>query len=621
VKEEISQTPIAGTEEPAASFRGFKQPTSSTTYTPNQLFDVVLPHASRGCLRLVAYLMRKTLGWSDEHGNPQNPTAHVSYRELIEKAGISRGAIKEALDEALAKKFIECLRFGQPHKAGEEGYSALYSLRWDDRGNYITSIDEFNGFFAGDGNLTHIPNQFFDHLIPREPLAVVRVVGVIIRHTIGFQTKFGFRRQQIAMSFTEIMRRTGIASSSTVSSALKTAIDRLYISKVTEGFFDPNAGLASQATTFGIYWEDSDQFEPNSAKGSKIEAEEQFKNRSGNGETVQKSKRNKGSKIEAVKRSEIEAGSVQKSKREEFKNRSDIKTTLLNNTLKQQQTAVAVDHSSNVKSNLIKLLMTEGIDHVKAVSLVDEFPSDQIKAQLDALPLRFIRSSRTGFLIKAIEINIPLPQSSVQECSFVRVASHFYAELGGNDGDPVAYLDTSDNEASKALLSRVPMELMPEDKLGRHFAAFAKSRAAARKREIHSLAQAVKSFGDEYVKSLSHRRSTEKKEQESRDRFQHEKEFEGTYQSHIKQIAADLAASDSDLYQSFEQWISVRIEKRKAISESLYRRSKEQLEDSDGRASFIVDFLTEVRPGMLPGFWEWDSKFNPQSFSKEGAKA
>ncbi|MFX9031543.1 hypothetical protein ABTN13_20795, partial [Acinetobacter baumannii] len=72
----------------AQAFQGYAPPTSSTTYTPNQFFDVVLPRASRGCLRLVAYLIRKTLGWSDEHGNPQNPEATVTYRELIEKAGI-----------------------------------------------------------------------------------------------------------------------------------------------------------------------------------------------------------------------------------------------------------------------------------------------------------------------------------------------------------------------------------------------------------------------------------------------------------------------------------------------------------------------------------------------------
>jgi len=359
------------------AFQGFKLPTSSTTYTPNQFFDVVLPHASRGCLRLVAYIIRKTLGWSDEHGNPQNPSAHVTYRELIENAGISRGAIKEAIAEAMDKRFIDCLRFGQPHKAGEEGFSALYSLKWDEREEYVTSLPEFNGFFAGNGNLTHIPNQFFDYLVPREALAVVRVVGVIIRHTIGFQTRFGFRRQHVEMSFSEIMRRTGIASSSTVSGALKAAIEGRYIRKVSEGVFDPEAGALSKATTFGIFWEDSPQFEPENGIGSKIEAENRFKNRSGKIETVQKSKRDIGSEIEAENGPKIEVATVQESKREGFKNRSDIKTTNLNNPSKQQQTD-AVAGGNGTLSLLVQKLMAVGLEGAKASEIVERFDRERI---------------------------------------------------------------------------------------------------------------------------------------------------------------------------------------------------------------------------------------------------
>ena len=53
------------------TFVGFALPTSNTTYTPNQFFDVCLPHSSRGVVRLVGYLIRKTLGWCDEQGRPR----------------------------------------------------------------------------------------------------------------------------------------------------------------------------------------------------------------------------------------------------------------------------------------------------------------------------------------------------------------------------------------------------------------------------------------------------------------------------------------------------------------------------------------------------------------------
>jgi len=59
-------------------------------------------------------------------------------------------------------------------------------------------------------------------------------------------------------------------------------------------------------------------------------------------ETVQKSKREIGSKIEAANGPISEAETVQKSKREAFKNRSGIETTDLNNLPKQQQTDAVV---------------------------------------------------------------------------------------------------------------------------------------------------------------------------------------------------------------------------------------------------------------------------------------
>lgn len=73
----------------AVGFEGFALPTSNTTYTSNQFFDACLPYRSRGVVRLVGYnMIRKTLGWCDAHGNPQNETIEFSYNELERKAGV-----------------------------------------------------------------------------------------------------------------------------------------------------------------------------------------------------------------------------------------------------------------------------------------------------------------------------------------------------------------------------------------------------------------------------------------------------------------------------------------------------------------------------------------------------
>ncbi|TRU03006.1 MAG: hypothetical protein EWV60_23195 [Microcystis sp. Msp_OC_L_20101000_S702] len=600
------------------AFNGFKSPTSSTTYTPNQFFDVVLPHASRGCLRLVAYLIRKTLGWSDEHGNPQNPNAHVTYRELIECAGISRGAIKEAIEEALEKRFIDCLRFGQPHKAGEEGYSALYSLRWDEREEYITSLSEFTGFYAGNGNLTHIPNQFFDFLVPREPLAVVRVVGVIIRHTIGFQTRFGFRRQHVEMSFSEIMRRTGIASSSTISNALKAAVDGRYIRKVSEGFFDPGAGVASKATTFGVNWEDSPQNEPNSANGSKIEAADRSKNRSGILETVQKSKREDGSESEAEIGPKIEVATVQESKREAFKNRSDIKTTNLNNLPKQQQTAVVVEEGKSL-SFLVQRLMAVGIDGAKASELVEHFDAERIERQLDALPSRKVKSSATGFLIRAIERDIPVESKEQQSSAATVFAEHFYAELGGNSGSPVGYTTSADEEAASNLIGKAPSLWREKPaQAGRQLANYVLRQTSNAKFPIRSLPLAVRSYGDEFLAGLTAKAEREAREQAASRKAEHQARFDPAYRQYLRGLAAQLEQAGGEAWDECVTWFERRASRRRSISETFYRRVMQQWETPEERPEIIIEFLSEKDPGSVPSFWEWDAKMNEERFSTEG---
>ena len=120
------------------TFKGYHPPTSNTTYTPNQFFDVVLPRSSRGVVRLIAYMIRKSLGWCDAHGSPQEPQVVVSYREPIENAGIGRARIKEAIEEAIKSRYIVCLREARPNTLGYLGISALYELRWDEREEYIT---------------------------------------------------------------------------------------------------------------------------------------------------------------------------------------------------------------------------------------------------------------------------------------------------------------------------------------------------------------------------------------------------------------------------------------------------------------------------------------------------
>src|SRR5580700_10229886 len=113
------------TSDIPAIFQGFNSPTSNTVYTPNQFFDVCLPYSSRGVVRLVSLLIRKTLGWCDENGNPQAEQHTVSWSDF-EAAGISRDMIQKAIKEAVNHHFIRCVRQPQTKKAGSPSVSGLY---------------------------------------------------------------------------------------------------------------------------------------------------------------------------------------------------------------------------------------------------------------------------------------------------------------------------------------------------------------------------------------------------------------------------------------------------------------------------------------------------------------
>ena len=89
----------------------------------------------------------------------------------------------------IRRRFVRCVREPATKRSGRAAVSALYELNWDESGEYVKDPAKFRGFFAGDGNRTYIPNQFFDHVVPTESLAVVKVVGAVIRFSIAFSNK------------------------------------------------------------------------------------------------------------------------------------------------------------------------------------------------------------------------------------------------------------------------------------------------------------------------------------------------------------------------------------------------------------------------------------------------
>lgn len=364
---------------PAAPFSGFALPTSNTTYTPNQFFDVGLPHQSRGVVRLVGYMIRKTLGWCDAHGNPQHETVSISYNELENKAGLSHSMIRLALDQAEQGGFIRCIRAGEASSRSRSGTSAEYELAWDEGGQYVKDPKVFHGFFGGEGNRTYIPNQFFDHLLPHESLALIQVVGSIIRFSIGFQNKYGHRRQQVALSYRDIQRYAKISSPTVLSKAIREAVAKQYIERITEGYFDPNAGRLSRSAHYAVKWSQPGLLSPTTPKsvagGIKVN--------------------NHSEKFSGITPKSVAVGHSEK--------RSGIQIKETNNTLKQQPIAVGT----------FERLKTEGFDERAARAITNRYPAERIQRQIDWIDKRKIKANRLGMLRAAIDQDWADPDNQI----------------------------------------------------------------------------------------------------------------------------------------------------------------------------------------------------------------
>jgi hypothetical protein len=360
-------------------FRGFALPTSNTTYTPNQFFDVCLPHHSRGCVRLVAFLIRKTLGWCDVDGNPQTELHLVSYSDF-EQAGISRPMIRAALREAVAGHFIRCLRFPRGKAAGQAAESGLYELNWDERPEYIKNPKEFRGFFAGEGNRTYIPNQYFDHVVIRESLAVIKVVGSVIRFSIGYQNKWGHRRQNVSLSYQHIRNYSRISDRTTLAGAIQHAIKSNYIQRVEEGYFDPAAGKHSKAAVYAVRW-------LNEANDASI------------------GKKTRPGIDQELFRLENQTGIGKKTRPEDrLENQTDIEIKQRNKTIKQK-----LDPESAASFEKLKEI---GFDAAAAWAIANRYSFDRVERQILWLPERKSPSNRLGLLRKAIEEDWQAPTTA-----------------------------------------------------------------------------------------------------------------------------------------------------------------------------------------------------------------
>ena len=599
VREQAQNTPL---------FLGFSPPTSNTTYTPNQFFDVVLPYSSRGVVRLVAYILRKTLGWCDAHGNPQETEILVSYRDLEKNAAIGHSMIRRAIDEAIAARFIRCVRPGRAKKSGISAETALFELRWDDRSQYTTSPQTFHGFYAGQGHRTYIPNGFFDVTVPCEPLSVVKLVGAIVRHTIGFQTKYGFRRQQVQMSFTTLQRHTNL-SRNHLNKALQAALFHNYILRIEEGFFDPNAGQLSKASVYGVRWLDSSIHQLIGPKRLP-EPEPITPKRLPGKPPADHSKKVTG--ITPKRRPEDRSEKV-----------TDIEIKHRNKTsqIKQQQPAKGRP-AAVVSPETFNQLQNQGFSKRDAKCLASTYPEQQIRDQINWLEKRNPRQNRLGMLRRAIEENWDEPGAEAPQTPGTNqnpgntFASHFYAGYHGNQDAPTAQPSSNDVASADQYVKRL-LALWPDESQiaswGRVFGEYAKSKQRSDEKTIVSFVIALRSYGDAFYAQHKARREEAKRKTEDEAEEAHAKEFETKYFVYLREMVTRIKTEQPDDYAEFEK---DRDERRAEIVKAPWMIDREsRLERFDREETRLEDFQEFFSDEVLD-FWDWDEQKNPQPFQK-----
>ncbi len=402
------------TAEVKTQFAGFPDFRANVTFTPIQFFTVVLPHCSRGTVRIVGYALRKVLGWVDEHGNPTRQQLQFTYRELIEKAGVSRDSIAAALQEALQCHCLKCVRSPRPDTLGQVAQSGVYELCWDTEGRYTDDPDAFRGFYypdavvveERDGGRTirrpkaarkNIPNAFFDHVLPRERLSVLRVVGALLFYSIQWGPG-GERRVPVTCSISELSRLTGFSRHHT-HEAVAEAGQRGYIKAVDAGRFDPAAGRESRPATYGIRW--ATNVGPGRVwqTATAVPAVGPV----GKGERREQS----ATTPQPVEKGERHRSEQMNGKRSKKVNDIRIKT--------ESKTGLTTgDPKAAAALSGYALLRQTGFDDRVAKQLAGKCSPEVIRRQIEWLPLRRTTRNRLGLLRRAIEGDWAKPEGQLE---------------------------------------------------------------------------------------------------------------------------------------------------------------------------------------------------------------
>jgi len=612
---------VAKPLEPSLPFRGFPDFRANVTFVPTQFFTTVIPWSSRGTIRIVGYALRRILGWVDQNGNLIHENLPLSYRELIEKAGVSRGAIGEAIAEAVGKHLLKCLETPSPSAVGSAGRSGVYTLCWDDVGPYTDDPDKFSGFYypaaavieEHDGNRTvrrpksarkNIPNAFFDYLLPRESLAVIRVVGALMFYSIQWGPG-GERKQPVSRSITELCALTKL-SRRHVHAAVIEAQRRGYIVRLEPGDQDFPEAQEPQSATYGIRW------------NREIP-------RTTDPPPVQKGIRHVGARYKKGNAGPVQKGERNQSKMENEKESKKVNAISIKRDSKKQTTAAAVEAVDAAVGTIspeevdiaFAALVNVGFDEAGAKQLARSYPADVILRQISWLPHRAPPKNPRGFLRKAIQEDwaspVPAAQVNSRDQGARLFAGHYYAAYHGFQGDAATHALAKDVEASEVFLGRllgIGAVGVPIQEWARRFGRLVRGKHQNDPKARPSLFIALAHYGDHFLAQIQAEAKTRRAGDQAQARQAHEKIFRPAYRAYLVTEESRLQADAAAEYERFREH---RAELRNSMTGSTLRLSPvwfTRFDSEEARLDAFAEFFDGHPRFPVLDFWEWDQRVN-----------
>lgn len=116
--------------------------------------------------------------------------------------------------------------------------------------------ERFAGFTRPTANFVRCPNQYLDLCVPHCSVHVARLVGYLIRETIGWVKHNGEpRRQKVSVTYSELVGRAGV-SRSKLRPAIDEAIELGFL-VCTRQPVRQTSGVAARSGVYELHWDES----------------------------------------------------------------------------------------------------------------------------------------------------------------------------------------------------------------------------------------------------------------------------------------------------------------------------------------------------------------------------